>query len=97
MAQSQMASFLAAVAQAGAQVIIESHSDHILNGLRRAVKGGQLSHEALAIHFFEGRDPITQEALVKNLKVNEKGQINPWPKHFFDQFDQDLSELVSWE
>ena len=38
--QAAMGEFLAEVATAGAQVIMETHSDHVLNGIRRAVKKG---------------------------------------------------------
>lgn len=36
--QAMMGEFLAEVANNGVQIIIESHSDHVLNGIRRAVK-----------------------------------------------------------
>ena len=36
--QATMGEFLAAVAAAGVQIMIETHSDHVLNGIRRAVK-----------------------------------------------------------
>jgi len=51
-AQSQMGRFLAEVASAGIQVMIETHSDHILNGIRRAVKDNMISHNNVAVHFF---------------------------------------------
>lgn len=35
--QSQMGTFLAVIAGAGVQVIVETHSDHVLNGVRRAI------------------------------------------------------------
>ena len=45
-----MGRFLAMAAAAGAQVILESHSDHVLNGVRRAVKDGVIAPE-LRVHF----------------------------------------------
>ncbi len=35
--QSRMGTFLAAVAADGVQVVVETHSDHVLNGIRRAI------------------------------------------------------------
>ena len=43
--QALMGQFLAEVASAGVQVILETHSDHILNGIRRFVKSGKISPE----------------------------------------------------
>ena len=54
--QSKMGSFLSKVAAAGVQVLIESHSDHVLNGVRRSVKEGILAGEDAFIHFFKDRD-----------------------------------------
>jgi predicted ATPase len=96
-AQAQMASFLASVAAAGAQVIIESHSDHILNGLRRTVKEGVLTPDEVAIHYFQSRDSDSHAARVTSPRINASGQINEWPVGFFDQLDRDLEALVSWE
>ena len=39
--QALMGQFLAEVAHSGIQVIVETHSDHILNGIRRAIKVGK--------------------------------------------------------
>lgn len=36
-AQSELALFLSTVAHAGVQVVIETHSDHIVNGVRKSV------------------------------------------------------------
>src|SRR5262249_31324588 len=50
--QSRMAALIAAAASVGAQVIVETHSDHVLNGVRIAVKQRQLPPENVAVHFF---------------------------------------------
>lgn len=36
---------IAAAGAAGVQVIVETHSDHVLNGIRIAVKKGELASE----------------------------------------------------
>ena len=53
--QALMGHFLAQVARAGIQVIVETHSDHVLNGVRRAVKEKDLYSDQVAIHFFRHR------------------------------------------
>lgn len=50
--QSEMGIFLARTAAAGIQVILETHSDHVLNGVRRAVKEKIIDEDRVAIHFF---------------------------------------------
>jgi predicted ATPase len=97
-AQAMMGTFLAQVAAAGRQVIIESHSDHVLNGLRVAVKKKMLEAEEVQIHFFNRRPSVaeaTPHVISPSLRHN--GQIDDWPKGFFDQFEQDLEILTSWD
>ena len=53
--QAAVGEFLAEIASAGVQVLIETHSDHVLNGVRRAVKGGMLTSDHVALHFFRPR------------------------------------------
>ncbi|MGE4443310.1 MAG: DUF3696 domain-containing protein, partial [Desulfomicrobium sp.] len=92
--QALMGSFLAEVANSGIQVIIESHSDHVLNGIRRSVKAQQLPHEQVALHFFRPRvDDATQ---VESPKIDSIGNIDVWPDGFFDQFDKDMNHFAGW-
>ena len=96
-AQARIGQFLAKVAATGVQVILESHSDHVLNGIRRAVKDGILDPESVAIHFFQRQDPVTSigSQIVSPL-INNNGVIDQWPEGFFDQFDRDLEALTDW-
>ncbi len=51
--QTTMARLTCAAAAAGAQVIVETHSDHILNGVRLAVKDGLIPANDVLLHFFQ--------------------------------------------
>ncbi|WP_321393769.1 DUF3696 domain-containing protein [uncultured Desulfuromusa sp.] len=88
--QSQMGCFLATVAAAGVQVIIETHSDHILNGIRRAIGEHKiLTSEQAAVYFFDGKvDSPTK------LEFAETGSIRSWPSGFFDQYQLDVTALT---
>lgn len=93
--QAQMGQFLADVARAGVQVIVETHSDHILNGIRRAVKAGRLPPENVALHFFKPRS--AEVAQVETPVLDRFGNIDSWPDGFFDQFDKDMNYFAGWE
>ncbi|GAA6623064.1 DUF3696 domain-containing protein [Scytonema sp. NUACC26] len=88
-AQSRLARFLAKVSSCGVQVFIESHSDHILNGLRIAVLDQIIDYEDLNILYFQ-QNP---EQPVVQIPVQPKGEIEEWPDGFFDQMDKDFSRL----
>ncbi len=92
--QSLMGQFMADVARAGIQVIVETHSDHVLNGVRRAVKKGRLDADQVAIHFFRPRsEEVTQ---VLSPVLDNTGNIDDWPQGFFDQFDRDANYFAGW-
>lgn len=93
--QALMGEFLAHVAQAGIQIIIETHSDHVLNGIRRAVRAQRLIPEQVALHFFRPRSE--NEAQVMTPQLDSSGHIDVWPEGFFDQFDKDLNHFAGWE
>ena len=97
-AQAAMGEFLAKVAAAGVQVMIETHSDHVLNGIRRAVKNHTLPSEDVALHFFRPRreEGTGGDPQVQSLILDADGNIDSWPKGFFDQFDRDMNYFAGW-
>lgn len=92
--QALVGQFLADVARAGVQVILETHSDHVLNGIRRSVKAGRLSAQQVAIHFFLPR--CAEAAQVLSPILDNSGNIDTWPVGFFDQFDKDMNHFAGW-
>lgn len=89
LAQSRMGEFLATVSRAGVQVFVESHSEHILNAFRLAVKESWIEDEALSVLYFRRHeiDPILRVA------VDADGRIEDWPKDFFDQRTREFLRL----
>lgn len=92
--QALMGQFLADVAIAGIQVLAETHSDHVLNGVRRAVKSKRLAVGQVAIHFFRPRSEDQPQVLSPVL--DDSGNIDSWPEGFFDQFDKDTNYFAGW-
>ena len=91
--QSAIGGFLAQVAADGVQVFLETHSDHVLNGIRVSVAEGTaaLDEEQAVIHFFRsGEDEAGAEAMA----VRQSGQLTGWPAGFFDQAQVDLATLA---
>ncbi len=93
--QALMGQFLAQAASAGIQIIVETHSDHVLNGIRRFVKSGKIRPEQVALHFFRPRD--TDGAQIVSPQIDASGNIDAWPDGFFDQFDKDMNHFAGWD
>jgi predicted ATPase len=88
--QSRLGRFLARVAGSGGQVVVETHSDHVINGIRLAtVEDRSIEASQTIVHFFNedlGRTPT-------QIEVTGRGGFTAWPAGFFDQIERDLGEL----
>ena len=84
---------LARCAADGVQIIVETHSDHILNGIRVAAKRESIKHDDVAIHFFS-RDVESGESSVASPVLHANGRLSEWPDGFFDEWSKALDELL---
>ena len=96
--QATMGEFLSQVAAAEVQVIVETHSDHVLNGIRRAVKNRVIDHDDAVLHFFRPRQVAERDGVdqVQSPCLDREGNIEDWPEGFFDQFDKDMNYFAGW-
>lgn len=92
--QSHIGYFLATMALAGVQVIVETHSEHVLNGIRIAALKNTMTPEDISINFFSiitcGMDVKHK---VENIRLNERMDLETWPEGFLDQEEEDLRTL----
>lgn len=93
--QVEIARLCAKAAQAGIQIIIETHSDHFLNGIRVATKENLINNEEIKIHYFSR---VTEDgeyiSKFQEIKVDKNGKIDKWPQGFFDEWDVQLEKLL---
>jgi len=95
--QSKMGRFLTQVAAAGVQVIIETHSDHVLNGTRLAVRDQNIDPDKVAVHFFNHPGMVSAgSARVVSPLIDIQGNLSEWPEGFFDQSEKDMAQLAGW-
>lgn len=92
-AQSKLGKFLAKMAYAGVQIIIETHSDHIINGIRIAIKNKEISNNDVIFNSFSKGEELG-ENFVEEISIDENGRLNKWPEGFFDQYEKDMMELI---
>ncbi len=93
--QTKLAELLAKAAQSGVQVIVESHSDHVLNGLRVAIYESVIEAKDVGVLYFRWDRKSDQVApTVQVIQIDSDGRIAEWPDGFFDEFDKSLSALL---
>lgn len=90
-AQSKMGKFLELLTEAGVQLIVETHSEHIIDGARVQAAFDKCT-DRMQIYFFSKEKDAVQ---IDKISVDENGELSEWPLGFFDQKEQDLRELFN--
>ena len=90
--QTKLAELAVRATMAGVQIIVETHSDHFMDGLRIAVREGLIPPEHAAFHYFERKDGA---AVVSSPKIDGNGRLSSWPAGFFDQHEENLIRLLA--
>jgi predicted ATPase len=91
--QSYLGRLIALCSQAGVQVIIETHSEHIINGIRVTARLSDKYCEGQYKVFFIAKD-AENNTIVEDLPIGVKGDLVSWPKGFFDQQAMDIKTLI---
>ncbi|MBF0465563.1 MAG: DUF3696 domain-containing protein [Nitrospirae bacterium] len=90
--QSKIGQFLAAVASQGIQVVVETHSEHVINGIRVASLKNFITPDKICINFFS-HNKEKQAPDITEITVDDEGDLSKWPRDFFDQEERDLAEI----
>lgn len=91
-AQADIIDFLAMIAGAGSQVMVETHSDHLFNGVRRLLRGKTMEEQMARVFNFRRADNGT--SVIRTVKLNQYGGIDNDEPGLFDQFDRDLAAII---
>ena len=92
-AQAALGSLFCEVASSGQQLVVETHSDHLLDRVRIAVRDGLtgLRPEDVSILFFE-RDGL--EVNIHSLAIDEDGNINGQPPGYRKFFMEEIQAVI---
>lgn len=87
--------FIDAIKNRGVQIILESHSEHLLRRLQRRLAEEQLSPQDVALYF---TSMAQGESNLEELQVDAYGNnINNWPANFFGDEMGDLVAMTEAE
>lgn len=92
-AQSKVCEFLYFIAKNNRQLFIETHSDHIFNGVRVGIATGKMHPDDVSVNFFSIDDNnCTQNTVIE---FGKRGRIMNYTEGLFDQFDIDLDRMLN--
>lgn len=93
--QAELGKLIAKVAMNDVQVIVETHSDHILNGIRVEVKENQISKDKVAVFYFERIvEADEQYSKVTDIYIDQKGELSSYPLNMLDEWNNQLFNLM---
>ena len=94
MVQSQLADLLIeVVTERNLQVIVESHSEHLLVRLQRRIAEGKIGKDKIGLYFCRN-DEAEGVSKCKELYVDRVGNIRNWPENFFGDVMGDMFAIT---
>jgi predicted ATPase len=93
--QAELGKLFSLAASAGVQVIVETHSDHIINGVRVAVKDGMVDNKKVFFPWFEKITTDSEQyTQIFTVKIDKNGELSRYPKDFLEEWNNQLLKLV---
>ena len=92
--EQKLADFLLACARSGRQLVVETHSDHLVNRLRHRIASDptDATHDLIRLVFAENHDGVTS---YREPEINRYGGIgDDWPAGFLDLGAREAQDLV---
>ena len=74
------------------QVLVESHSEHLLRRLQRRIAEGKFKLEDAALYFCDAKNGASE---LTELNINMWGEIANWPQDFFGDEFRELAAIIS--
>ena len=89
--QSGLADVMLAVAtRRNVQIIVESHSEHLLRRFQRRAAEGFIQSSDMKLYFAQNNNGV---AALNDLALNIWGEIENWPEHFFGDEMGEISAI----
>lgn len=94
-AQSRLVNFLVDCSKhKNLQIFLETHSDHVINGLRISVKNRDIDKKDVSIIHFGRDNNLNTKPEITQIKVDTNGNLSDYPDDFMDEWTQQMSQLV---
>lgn len=94
-AQSRLMDFIIAIAkEKGLQLFIETHSDHVVNALRIAIKNnkyGMKESDSSIIHLYRETDGKLKS---NSIYIDREGNLSDYPTDFMEEWGNQMMYLV---
>lgn len=99
--QAVIGKLLCLAADCGIQLIVETHSDHIVNSIlvniieNKKIPESGIKTENVSIYFID-RDKESHISVVHPITIRDDARIIAPPEYFFDQFSKDMKAIMGF-
>jgi predicted ATPase len=83
--------FIDVIKRRNIQLIIESHSEHLLRRLQRRIAEQELTPQETALYFCDSSNGVSH---IQPLEIDTFGNIRNWPQEFFGDLTGDLFAMA---
>jgi predicted ATPase len=91
--QSILGDFLLGISAMGKQCIVETHSEHLINRVRRRIAESEGEEVMRLVRIYFAEKPETMTKIIP-VEPNEYGAIPDWPEGFFDEVANETDLIV---
>ena len=92
-AQIRLGELLSRAAKEGVQIVVETHSDHLMNGIRMACHQGLIGNDDIEMDLIGvEKDGVTHSR--QNVSLDNEGYVENWIPGFFDEWETALKSLI---
>ena len=91
--QAELGKLIALASQSGVQIICETHSDHIINGIRVAVKENNIDSNKVRLFYFDKNETTKLETEVTPINVDKNGELDSYPTGLLDEWGNLMAKL----
>ena len=91
--QSYLGRLITLTAMSGVQVVIETHSDHLLNGMRVIARTEESYKPSIFTLYYVSKGESQSDA--EKIELGNDGKLSSWPEGFFDQQVQDMFTIMT--
>jgi predicted ATPase len=94
-AHAQVAELLieAVTRNKGLRLLVETHSDALVLRMRREVAAKRMAPEDVRIYFVEDNSEIPGASAVREIRLNDRGTPDWWPRGVFAESDVEFTEI----
>ena len=93
--QAELGKLISLAASIGVQLFVETHSDHILNGIRVSVKNALVDKSKVNVMYFEKTSTQDEQFTeITQIKIDANGELSEYPKNMIDEWSNQLLKLL---